>query len=478
MTIQELRKYYQGSWFAWFFLPFKLKTFLDPDLVGHKVTKFSLTIDKNICVEFETFSKQTGFFRRWLFRDIITAFTEGETYKKYLLVPERERQKENKDDDFFPLLQSISGYDRAQKTYEVISQLSNDNCSIKKAIYNYGLLCSGVGKISGCPELSLDLDNASNLRSVTLDFTNKRESDIKEVFPDVIKLLASNNCPHNMMLQFSHTLTNALSEELYQVLQHDKRPGVCIMVGTEVLSMNQKNKEEMLEAKELMEIMRQPVFSPSPFFNANSPNLMDRLYSAVLQGQMPAVKHFVTQASELKAAARLTKTTVDRLAEEAIQHGHLKIVEYLTTLDGDLKLSQDEVASLFHSSATDTQHSKITQYFVNLSGDNKLNTEHINKTLLRSIHSYCLGRNRWSSIPILVAMEGDNKPDSDVISCVLQQAVNYKKWDIVTLIFNIKGDNKPNEESMKVALSEATKAGKLDEVMPHSSSSDSQHVTL
>ncbi len=85
MTVEELKKYYQTSWFAWLFLPATLGRSLSLRWLGstqhHPKTTPWIEI-ANICQAFES----VGPTLRWLFKQSLGRFYDGQTYQRYFLL--------------------------------------------------------------------------------------------------------------------------------------------------------------------------------------------------------------------------------------------------------------------------------------------------------------------------------------------------------------------------------------------------------
>ena len=255
MTIQTLKTYYQKSWLAWWFFPLNLSMALtsSKNQGGSLRSVYQAAMT---CFYFEDYLSNMWFFPRWLFKDIITSFTESETYKKYLLIPEQVRRNFKNDlfgDYFFPLLLSIPDWMKAKKIYNSILPWSQNNYAIKLSLQSYGLFRLGATEThQGVPQLSLNIDDAPNTPSVTLDYSHNWNSDIQNEFPHLLTLVKSKHCPHDLMIKFPLTWPDDLARSLYKTLQNRDCSTMQIIMGKEVLPMNQQSEDEMLEAKTLI----------------------------------------------------------------------------------------------------------------------------------------------------------------------------------------------------------------------------------
>ena len=106
MTPQELKFYCKTSWLAWFFLPNELML----PIMGLPKEDNSMYVNyvALVCIGFAEAINKMGFFRRWLFGDIITKFSENEIYKAYLSIVSQAKQPARINQDYISQQKSFT----------------------------------------------------------------------------------------------------------------------------------------------------------------------------------------------------------------------------------------------------------------------------------------------------------------------------------------------------------------------------------
>jgi hypothetical protein len=184
-----------------------------------------------------------------------------------------------------------------------------------------------------------------------------------------------------------------------------------------------------------------------------------------------------------------TRNGIEAILDRACSKESFETIEYLCSLNSENKLSQDAIDKACRTltfskqwnriksicqrenkpstqaiefvmdKAYDFQNWDVIEYLYSLNSENKPRQEAINQAFQR----LALGK-QWNRIKPICQI--DNKPSTQAIEFVMDQAYGAKEWDVIEYLYSLNSENKPRQEAINQAFQRLAIGKQWDRIKP------------